>query len=379
MRTLRNSDFLTTDPFKEAALKQIVIKEKKHRTYPIDGSDLLIIKKCPLCYSKNIGSIAKLYINYALEIFSTDICHNCLLIFRTVSPNLRWFKKCWKLIQTKKLEVFNPLEEMSREQRYEKYYNIISRYLNSGKMLDVGAAYGTGTNVFRKHGFKVEAVEPEINKVNYLKRILKIDVVCDAIENLVTKKRKYDLIIFSQCFEHIDQPTFIMYHLKNLLRNKNSILYLEIPSIWAYINWSDALYLPHKSNFTEDNIINLVINAGFEILEMFYLWDQSLDRRSPSDIGLVLRYTGKIATALSDKKARCNRFDSESMRLLYRKNLPAKIKLPLNATIKYSVPHIDQFFQTLRLKNKKITVSKSRPDFLVFEDLYTSQEVIFKQ
>ena len=354
-----NNNYLMIGPLKKAALKQVITKEKEFRTYPISKSDLLKVVKCPLCHSKNTEPIAELYINFRLKILSTDICNNCLFVFRSASPNLNWFKKCWKLIQTEKLEVFNPKVEELRKHRYEKYYKILSEYVKSGKMLDIGAAYGTGTDVFRKHGFNVEAVEPEINKADYLRKVLRIPVACDAIENLIMKKRNYDLIIFSQCFEHVDRPNFIISRIKNLLRNKNSVLYLEIPVIWNYINWSDALYLPHKSNFTEDNIINLMTDNGFQILEMFYLWDQSLwgqsqawgqwqDGKNPSDMGMVLQYTGEVAPVSSNRPTRHNKFNSENIRSLYHKDLPIKVKLPINAIIKYSVPYINHFFQTLR-------------------------------
>mgnify|MGYP001567642596 FL=1 len=374
MKTDKNN-YLMIGPYKEAALKQVISKEKEFRTYPINKSDLLTIKKCPLCYSKNTEPVAELYINFKLKILSTDICNNCFFVFRSVSPNLNWFKKCWRLIQTKKLEVFNQKVVELRERRYKKYYKILSKYVKNGKMLDIGAAYGTGTDVFRKHGFSVEAVEPEINKVNYLRKALKIPVVCDAIENLIMKKRNYDLIIFSACFEHVDHPNFIMSNMKNLLRNKHGILYLDIPIIWNYISWSDALYLPHKSNFTEDNIIDLMTKNGFRILEMFYLWDHSLwnqpqNGKNPSDtMGMVLQYDGEAALVSNNKPAKYNKFNSEYIRSLYRKDLPIKLKLPINATIRYSVPYVNQFFQTLRIENKKIVKSKSRPEFLVFEDV----------
>jgi len=372
-----SNNYLMIGPYKEAALKQVIVKEKEFRTYPINKSDLLIVKKCPLCHSKNTEPIAELYINFKLKILSTDICNNCLFVFRSLSPNLNWFKKCWRLIKTKKLEVFNSKVEELRKSRYIKYYKILSKYVKKGRMLDIGAAYGTGTAVFRKHGFNVEAVEPEISKVNYLKH-LKIPIVSDAIENLIIKKRNYDLIIFSACFEHVDHPNFIMSKIKNLLHNKNSILYLEIPVIWNYISWSDALYLTHKSNFTEDNIINLMTANGFRILEMFYLWDHLLwgqpqvAKNLSDSMGMVLKYVGGVALASINKPIKYNKFNSEHIRSLYRRDLPIKITLPINATLKYSVPYINQFFQTLRLKDKKMVKSKSRPEFLVFEDVKTN-------
>lgn len=363
-------------PLKTAALKRLDKKGENIKTYTIKKGDLIYIKKCPICGSTKNDVLTELFISYENKIFTTNLCHNCFFVFRGVSPKLNWFKKCWKTIETDKLEVYNPEVEKLRKQRYENYYKILSKYLKKGKVLDIGAAYGTGTKVFQNHGFEVEAVEPEINKINYLKKALKIPVVSDSIEKTVLKNKKYDLILFSQCLEHIDRPDIVISKIKKILHNEKSLIYLEVPIIWNYVTWSDALFLTHKSNFTKNNLVNLVKRNGFKILNFFYSSEQSiwgqrqggkmdgLNPNNPTDMGMIIQHTGKpIKTAENVSEIDFGR----KIRLLYRKNLPIKINTPLDTPIRYSVPHINHFFQTLIMNDQVMRMSKSNPGFISFE------------
>src|SRR3989344_1563494 len=150
------------DKYKQNTLRIIETKSEKFRTYPIARDDLIKINHCLLCGSKDIETLTEVYLDYKLKFFVTSTCKKCLYTFRSVSPSLNWFKKCWDKIKTKKLEVFNPAVEKERHERYGVYSNFVSKYHPIGTLLEIGASYGTGLNVFKSKGFEVEAIEAEI-------------------------------------------------------------------------------------------------------------------------------------------------------------------------------------------------------------------------
>ncbi|MDO8495034.1 MAG: class I SAM-dependent methyltransferase [bacterium] len=344
------------DEQKKSTLKKLKEKKENPRVYEIEKNDLLIISRCPVCLSKDLRLLTEVYINGQLNFFSTVTCVSCLFTFRSVSPGLKWFKKCWQIIETAVPEVFNPEVELDRIARYEKYYEAISRYRKTGHLLDVGAAFGTGTNLFREKGFRVEAVEPEINKTNYLRKKWGIKVVADSIETFVRQKRRYDVIIFSACLEHIDNPVTVIKRIKNLLNPNSGLLYLEVPTIWNYVSWSDALYLTHKSNFSKEHLTYLAELGGLEIVEDFFY--------KPCHVGLLLK--PRQNNQNKPKLIRPPKNITDIARL-YRKDLPLKKHLPpLNAVIKYSVSHIEQFFQTLNLSDKKMIAPNHWSGFITF-------------
>lgn len=356
---LANTTSLNIDIYKRNALACLSTKYDKPRRYPIASSDLIAVNKCALCHSTNLSLISQVYLREKLNFLTTSVCNHCLFTFRSVSPTLRWFKRCWRAIYNGKLEVFNPSIEEERKRHYLEYLRKLAKYCHGHTLLDIGAAYGTGANVFRTNGWTVHTIEPEISKAHYIETFYKLPVVADSIENYVHKKRRYALIIFAHCLEHIDRPGVVLKHIGNLLA-KDGILYIEVPILWNYVSWSDSLYLPHKSNFTKENIVAYLKQCGFQILKMFYVRQHSED--APWNLGIVAQWTGghppfkiKSTRTINDVRAQ------------YRKDLPLAKRPPLDQILKYDVPHIEQFFQTLDLSNKKMVGPRPGHEFISFK------------
>ena len=343
---------------RKRSIKCLEEKKEGFNTYPISESDLLKVDECNLCSSREISPIAEVHLDKGLNFFSTSTCNDCLYTFRSVSPSLEWFKKCWRKIATGTLEVFNPEVERIRKRRYEDCHEVLSKHVQTGIVLDIGAAYGTGAKVFQDHGFTVETIEPEDNKANYIEKALQIPVRSRSLEDFITQKEDYDLIILSHCLEHLDDPRYVISNIKNLL-NPNGILYLEVPTLWNEVTWSDAFFMTHKSNLTEENTIDLVTQSGFQVLETVY-FRHAVDE--PWDIGLVLKPTQGNAETRSKPK-----YTVDDVRRLYRKNMPLATPPPLGQVLRYSVPYIEHFYQTIKMDRHRIIEPKDSSDFISFE------------
>lgn len=345
--------YLGIDHQKQSALKQIRIKNQKCVSHPISSTDLSSIKHCPLCKSLETVVISEVSIK-KLIFFATSTCSNCLFTYRSIYPSLRWFQRAWNRVNREiyknSLSVFNPEGERLRQERYQEYYEKLV-CLGRGSLLDIGGGYGTGTNLFKKHGYNVETIEPEISKVNYIRNVLGIRVVASSIEHLLKQKfhsKKYDFIVFSQTLEHLSRPAFVLSNLKKILK-PGGVLYLEIPIVWNYVNWSDSLYLPHKSNFTEENITDLVLNSGFEIIEAAYVYKHSKD--VPWDYGLLLRLRRDNSPNPTYRKPVHTIQDIQNV---YRKGLDLNTIPPPEDVLRYSVSHIEHTAQIINLEDKKI-------------------------
>ncbi|MBI4283685.1 MAG: methyltransferase domain-containing protein [Chloroflexi bacterium] len=351
------------DKFKERTLRRLKVRNEEQRSYPIAKSDLISHESCIICSSKSIVRLTELYYRAELNFFSTSVCQRCLYVFRSISPSYLWFKKCWAMIATKKLEVFNPEIEKIRQDRYEKYYQFLSKYAKNSVVLDVGSGYGSGSKSFQDHGCKVEALEVEDDKAHYVKECLSIPLHAASIEEFALRKKDFGLVLFAHCLEHLDNPAFVMSKISNLLDPKMGILYLEVPILWESVNWSDALYLTHKSNFTEENLSYLVIKNGFEILEKVRFRHTEND---PWDLGFVLKPTGNPLPRISNLGVKKDGCDIDDIRKLYRKNMPITPP-PLEEVIRYNINVIEHFYQTLRLDSKKIAGPTSGSGFVTFE------------
>jgi SAM-dependent methyltransferase len=308
--------------------------------------------------------LSEVYLEGELNFHATSICSDCLFSFRSISPSLDWFKKCWSTIATGDLEVFNPEVETVRRRRYSDYHSLLAKHIQSGRCLDVGAAYGTGSQVFQEIGYQVETLEPEDDKANYIRNFLKIPVFSGSLQDFPTPKEPFDLVIFAHCLEHLDDPKSAVAKIRQLMKPDNGVLYLEIPIVWNFVTWSDALYMAHKSNFTEENIYFLLAEFGFQVLETTWFHHASPDE--PFHLGIVAK---PVSNAINHRPANSGggKHTVDEVKELFRKEFPLENVPSLDKTLRYSVRYIEQFYSTLRLDSKKAVAPANETGYILFE------------
>lgn len=348
MKNSTNQASRISDCIVNTLSQEKLLSENNH--YSVTPQDLHTWDECPLCNSKSHTRISDVSLDNGPVFFSTDICDDCLHIFRKTSPNIQWFEDRWRQISTGELVVYNRQLEEKRRVRYELYYGILHKYKNKGLLLDVGAAYGAGTNVFISRGFDAEALEPEDDRAAYIKKTLGIECHNSTLESLLTEK-KYDLILFSHCLEHLNDPRFAMEKLKSCL-SKDGIIYLEIPIVWNIIDWQDSFFMAHKQNFTEHNLKKLVFETGFNILDSYLVPDND---GLFCNLGLVI--TSASSSAFPIQKDETMLIDplsytKNSLMDLYKINIPTFSND--SNSMHFSVPYIDNFYHIVKGDKKKL-------------------------
>ena len=83
----------------------------------------------------------------------------------------------------------------------KRYANLLKRYIDTGTMLDVGAAAGFILQGFIDCGWKGCGIEPNQQMVNYGNQILGLSLEVGSLEDLVSSDR-YDLISMIQVISH---------------------------------------------------------------------------------------------------------------------------------------------------------------------------------
>ena len=357
---------MVSDKFKQRAFDRSSEKGEQSTYHSVTADDLVALDRCSLCGSEAVSVLAEVYLPDGTKFFATSSCQTCLHTYRSVSPSLDWFKGCWTRISTNKLEVFNPAVEEIRKGRYEFYYDRLSKYVQSGRMLDVGASYGSGANVFKEQGFEIEAIEPEDDRANYLENYHGIPVVAPSIEEFVGSPKPYELIIMAHCLEHLDGPRYVASRLKEVLNPDSGVLYVEVPNIWNSVTWADAFYLAHKNNFSESNLVRLFEESGFRVVDRIYPWNEGEQRW---DIGLILQSGNSGTTNAEDTNQPARESTLNDVRRLYRLEFPLSSTPALDSVLKYEVPGIEHFYYTLRLDDKRVVEPETVDGLIGFEAL----------
>ena len=326
---------------------------KSSNLYSINYKNLFKKNACPICKRKKFKLISEVIV-YKKLINKTILCIYCNNIFRQVSPKNSWFEYCWKKIEVPKPKEISLKLEKLREKRYKYYLSNLKKIHNFKKVLDIGSAFGTGIDVFRKKGYETHCVEPEINRYKVLKK-KKFRSFNLTIEKLKIKN-KYDLILMSHSLEHCEDINKSINIINSLLKNNKSLLYVEVPDATKCIDFYDNFYLPHRNNFNKNNLTFFFEKHNFEIIQTkkIFFSDEG------HSLGLILRKSNKKIKA---KKPNSSKKNENKILKSYLKKIPIKKnKLPL----RINVDHIRNFFYIMRKDEGAFYLKKNQIFFKHF-------------
>ena len=345
----------------QATLTRLAQVEPGAQKYTITEGDLAYRSKCPVCGSAKATPISQVFLNRDLQFFGTSACDECLFVYRPIFPSYRWFKARWNQIASGKLEVFNETLESLRGVRYREYVELVKPFRPSGRMLDIGAGFGTGVKIFREAGYDVEALEPEDDRFHYINNALGIKCYGAALEEFVPDRR-YDVITCAHNLEHVDDPKAEIERMRDYLA-PGGVMYCEVPVVWNIVDWADSLFLAHKSNFAESNFAKLMREVGFECLKTHR---PRLNTPHAADLGVVMcaarpNSEDGWSEMLGQDQSRTIR----DIRAIYRRNAPLDLGSD-DSVLRFSVPAISHFFYTVRFPDGQFVDRRHESGFIEY-------------
>jgi len=185
---------------------------------------------------------------------------------------------------------------------YHKHFLKIQKNFPKGaRVLDLGCATGDLIAELKDRGCEVWGVDLDKNAVNFAKKYLKLENVyamsCDEFFKLPNLP-KFDLIIFFELLEHLDNPLEFIQNIKKILKEDGTIV-MSTPSrerILANL-WQSDFPPHHLTRWNENAIFNLFEKIGFKITRICYVDQLKFLLESLNDklrLGLVLK-TAKIS------------------------------------------------------------------------------------
>ncbi len=163
------------------------------------------------------------------------------------------------------------LKERVEDAEYQ--LTILYKYVEEGKLLDVGAAGGTFLDIARKHGWSIRGTELSDNCVKIARLYYKINLFKGGIEDF--RERGFDAVVLWNVLEHLYEPYDEILHLRKLL-NKGGIILIKVPNPTLEILKKDPQLPGHVFNFNLESLKYLFDKTGFEILEAINGYDGEL-------------------------------------------------------------------------------------------------------
>lgn len=209
-------------------------------------------------------------------------CSKCNFVF--IPP---FYRKQIKYEQYKNADVTAAVRSGNnwvKIQRHKLRFRFIQKYINKGKLFDLGAGWGHFMLAGKELGYEVHGIEIAEQPYLYCVNDLKLPV--EHIDFFkMPEDIKYDVVTMWDVLEHIDKADDFLQKCASITR-PGGYLFLQVPQIDSYFakkykdEWK-MMGLDHVNYFGKDTIKRILSNHGFELVEI----------KSSFEIKLFIMYT----------------------------------------------------------------------------------------
>lgn len=170
-------------------------------------------------------------------------------------------------------------ENYHRDEDYKKYeslfenmflkrVNLISKFVNKGRMLEIGSATGVMLKLFAKQGWDALGIEPSGSSQEAKKKGLRVLNV--KFEDSKLPKDYFNLVVLNHALEHMDNPKDVLRKINTLLK-EGGIVFIDVPNFGSFSSkllgnkWPYLLPEEHKHQFTKETLTILLEDNGFNV------------------------------------------------------------------------------------------------------------------
>jgi SAM-dependent methyltransferase len=161
--------------------------------------------------------------------------------------------------------------ELGRQgDREQDRLQLLTRHVNTGRLLDVGASTGDFLSAAAGAGFVVSGIEPDPG-TSATARAAGLDVSTGSLDSVGPPAGGYDVVTMFHVIEHLDSPRAALSRVRELLA-PGGIVLIETPRVdcaWftlAPARWRQ-LIPDHYWFFSPATLGALMQQTGFELLE----------------------------------------------------------------------------------------------------------------
>ncbi|MFR1708044.1 MAG: methyltransferase domain-containing protein [Clostridium sp.] len=224
-----------------------------------------------------VGNQSALYNNYEIvnPIRRWVKCNNCGLVYANPIPTIESYNKLSeKLAEIEISNGFYKLDdyfEFNVEVANIRMANIEKYTSRKGRLLDIGAGYGTFIGVARDRGWNITGLEFSKNNYVYAKKNYDIELLNKNFYDF-DEDDKYDVITLFEVIEHLWSPKEDLKKINSLL-NVGGILVIATPNLTSlfcrkYKEFNMFWYMHcHLTFFSREVLALYLEECGFEILE----------------------------------------------------------------------------------------------------------------
>lgn len=233
------------------------------------------LKTCPVCDGTSHEKFKEINDHFlSKESFTLTRCKDCSFVFTNPRPEENNLEKYYQSDEyfshsKKKKGLITFLYDAVKNYSLNKKYQLISKIIPEGNILDIGCATGEFLNYFKLKGWNCMGIEPAENPRNYAIENYHLEVKTeDALDNFT--KESFDVITMWHVLEHVPNLKERIQQIERLLK-PDGLLIIALPN---YLSWDAKHYetfwagydVPrHLYHFSQQSISTFLLKYHFSI------------------------------------------------------------------------------------------------------------------
>jgi len=159
-------------------------------------------------------------------------------------------------------------EKAALQKNFSRDLKLISRFMPSGKLLEIGCAYGFFLDLARRY-YTTTGIDISESACQYAKEELNLNVICGDFLKAELKENHYDIIVSWATIEHLQDPHIYIEKIARLLKKGGvfACSTIDIDSPLAKIqgkSWRQIHPPTHLSYFSEKTTGMLLNKYGLK-------------------------------------------------------------------------------------------------------------------
>ena len=274
------------------------------------------LRSCIICNGKNLEAWAK------LDYLEAKKCKDCGMI--SVNPHLNdeGLSKVYQDYFTHRLDEKELFEK--RKIMYKIDHDWITKFINHGKMLDVGCSGGQFLSVFDPKKWERQGVEIDKDAAEFAKSEYDIPVSIGYFPE-ISFEEKFDLVVIRGVIEHFSDPISVLKKCAEVLK-PNGFLFITATPVgnsFAFDvyreKWHLFTPLAHIHFFTVDLLSRVLKTFGMSLIDQHYQYEETPYANPEEDFTKIQEDIVLISQGKQDQIKQSVTFSGSMMTAVWQK------------------------------------------------------------
>ena len=274
------------------------------------------LRSCIICNGKNLEAWAK------LDYLEAKKCKDCGMI--SVNPHLNdeGLSKVYQDYFTHRLDEKELFEK--RKIMYKIDHDWITKFINHGKMLDVGCSGGQFLSVFDPKKWERQGVEIDKDAAEFAKSEYNIPVSIGYFPE-ISFEEKFDLVVIRGVIEHFSDPISVLKKCTEVLK-PNGFLFITATPVgnsFAFDvyreKWHLFTPLAHIHFFTVDLLSQVLKPFGMSLIDQHYQYEETPYANPEEDFTKIQEDIVLISQGKQDQIKQSVTFSGSMMTAVWQK------------------------------------------------------------